>query len=208
MPVHVASTLAILSLTDRCAPNGDEAMGQIELFSLLYATTSGAVFASMMAYLAAQYNDVALFHFWKRLTKANISDFAITPARLSARRRFGRSRGCHVWCAILGRCRPWALVLADAQQLSIQSARGVARHHSLYLLVNYLRRYLELPEGEIADGFLTEDVLAFWFQDSRHVPKAATERHRFWFRGGGALDTIIQDRYTPLISGQQNSSKH
>ena len=40
-------------------PNGDEAMGQIELFSLLYATTSGAVFASMMAYLAAQYCDVA-----------------------------------------------------------------------------------------------------------------------------------------------------
>jgi len=48
--------------------------------------------------------------------------------------------------------------------------------------------------------FPTEDVLAFWFQDSRHDPKAATERHRFWFRGGSALDTIIQDRYTPFIS--------
>jgi uncharacterized protein (DUF924 family) len=48
--------------------------------------------------------------------------------------------------------------------------------------------------------FPTEDVLAFWFQDSRHDPEAATERHRFWFRGGSALDTIIQDRYTPVIS--------
>ena len=56
--------LAILSLADPVPlPNSDEAMGQIELFSLLYATTSGAVFASMMAYLAAQYCDVALFHF-------------------------------------------------------------------------------------------------------------------------------------------------
>ena len=48
--------------------------------------------------------------------------------------------------------------------------------------------------------FPTEDILAFWFQDSRHDPKAATERHRLWFRGGSALDTIIQDRYTQVIS--------
>ena len=31
--------------------------------------TMGAVVASMIAYLAAQFCDVALFHFWKRLTK-------------------------------------------------------------------------------------------------------------------------------------------
>ncbi|MEM9533297.1 MAG: queuosine precursor transporter [Pseudomonadota bacterium] len=50
-------------------PSGDVVTGQIELFKLIYATTTGAVFASMMAYLAAQYCDVQLFHFWKRLTK-------------------------------------------------------------------------------------------------------------------------------------------
>ena len=49
-------------------PNGDLVSNQVELFSLMYATTSGAVFASMMAYIAAQYCDVYLFHFWKRLT--------------------------------------------------------------------------------------------------------------------------------------------
>jgi len=48
--------------------------------------------------------------------------------------------------------------------------------------------------------FPTEDVLAFWFQDSRDDPKAAAKRHHFWFRGGSALDTIIQDRYTQVIS--------
>ena len=50
-------------------PNGTTASGSVELFQLIYATTSGAVFASMIAYIAAQYIDVRLFHFWKRLTK-------------------------------------------------------------------------------------------------------------------------------------------
>lgn len=50
-------------------PNGEIASGSIELFGLIYATTSGAVFASMLAYVAAQYIDVRLFHFWKGLTK-------------------------------------------------------------------------------------------------------------------------------------------
>ncbi|HIG44570.1 MAG: queuosine precursor transporter [bacterium] len=49
-------------------PNGDIVTHQVELYTLLFATTSGAVFASMLAYIAAQYCDVYLFHFWKRLT--------------------------------------------------------------------------------------------------------------------------------------------
>jgi len=50
-------------------PNGTIVENQVELYRLIYATTSGAVFASMMAYIAAQYCDVQLFHFWKRVTK-------------------------------------------------------------------------------------------------------------------------------------------
>ena len=50
-------------------PNGSVVEQQVELYRLIYATTSGAVFASMMAYIAAQYCDVQLFHFWKRVTK-------------------------------------------------------------------------------------------------------------------------------------------
>ena len=50
-------------------PDGSSLEGQVELFSIIYATTSGAVVASMMAYIAAQYCDVYMFHFWKRLTK-------------------------------------------------------------------------------------------------------------------------------------------
>ena len=50
-------------------PNGDVLSGSVELFQLIFACTSGAVFASMMAYIAAQFCDVQVFHFLKRLTK-------------------------------------------------------------------------------------------------------------------------------------------
>ena len=50
-------------------PTGGVISGSVELFELIVAMTSGAVFASMMAYVAAQYIDVRLFHFWKRVTR-------------------------------------------------------------------------------------------------------------------------------------------
>ena len=42
---------------------------EIELFEMIYRCTRGAVLASMVAYMAAQFCDVYLFHFWKRITK-------------------------------------------------------------------------------------------------------------------------------------------
>lgn len=54
---------------DVSLPDGSVLSGSVELFELIYACTAGAVFASMFAYVAAQYVDVFLFHFWKRLTK-------------------------------------------------------------------------------------------------------------------------------------------
>lgn len=48
---------------------GLEAVSQVDLFQIIYRCTRGAVFASMIAYLAAQFCDVFLFHFWKKLTK-------------------------------------------------------------------------------------------------------------------------------------------
>lgn len=42
---------------------------QVDLFELVYRCTTASVFASMFAYVAAQFCDVFLFHFWKKLTK-------------------------------------------------------------------------------------------------------------------------------------------
>jgi len=136
-------------------PNGDEAMGQIELFSLLYATTSGAVFASMMAYLAAQYCDVALFHFWKRLTKGK---------HLWLRNNASTVVSQGVDSVMVVAVTFGAQFIAGAMTLGLLFSLMVSNYLfkvlvalldtiPLYLLVNYLRRYLELPEGEIADGF-------------------------------------------------------
>src|SRR5690606_11538605 len=50
-------------------PDGSVMAEQAELFTLIYACTAGAVLASMAAYLAAQFCDVYLFDFWKRVTR-------------------------------------------------------------------------------------------------------------------------------------------
>ncbi len=42
---------------------------QDSLFTKVFGATAVAVFASMIAYLLAQYVDIQIFHFWKRLTK-------------------------------------------------------------------------------------------------------------------------------------------
>ncbi len=49
-------------------PNGSVVEQSVELFELIYATTTGAVVASMIAYIAAQYIDVHLFHLIKQKT--------------------------------------------------------------------------------------------------------------------------------------------
>lgn len=41
---------------------------QDDLFSEVFGATAVAVFASMMAYLLAQYVDIHIYHFWKKLT--------------------------------------------------------------------------------------------------------------------------------------------
>ena len=60
----------VIQLAESVAlPSGKTVEKQVELFQLIYQCTAGAVFASMLAYIAAQYADVRLFHFFKRLTR-------------------------------------------------------------------------------------------------------------------------------------------
>lgn len=70
VPVETMPPWQIIQLSAPVAlPNGDIVESSIGLYQLIYATTSGAVFASMLAYIAAQYCDVQLFHFFKRITR-------------------------------------------------------------------------------------------------------------------------------------------
>lgn len=62
MPPWQSITLA----QDVTLPNRTTLSGDVSLFSIIYGTTIGAVFASLIAYLAAQFCDVFLFHFLKK----------------------------------------------------------------------------------------------------------------------------------------------
>jgi uncharacterized PurR-regulated membrane protein YhhQ (DUF165 family) len=64
---HPGTGEVITELYDR--PTNAPLIAEEELYSRLYLSTTMAVFASMLAYLAAQFCDVFLFHFWKRLTR-------------------------------------------------------------------------------------------------------------------------------------------
>ncbi len=46
--------------------------GRLPVFFEIRALTFGAVAASMIAYLAAQFCDVYMFHFWKRITRGRL----------------------------------------------------------------------------------------------------------------------------------------
>ena len=50
-------------------PATDWSPVQNDLFSKVFGSTAIAVFASMLAYLFAQFIDIQIYHFWKRLTK-------------------------------------------------------------------------------------------------------------------------------------------
>ena len=50
-------------------PHTDWSPVNSEMFTTVFGLFGPAVFASMVAYLSAQFVDIRLFHFWKRLTK-------------------------------------------------------------------------------------------------------------------------------------------
>ena len=58
--------LIIVTVSD-IIPSAPFGIGS-DVFSKVFGLSSAAVFASMMAYLFAQYVDVRLFHFWKKIT--------------------------------------------------------------------------------------------------------------------------------------------
>lgn len=70
VPPEAMPPWQVINLADPVIlPSGSVVSGSVELFDFTFALTTGAMFASMMAYIAAQYCDVHLFHFWKKLTK-------------------------------------------------------------------------------------------------------------------------------------------
>ena len=134
-------------------PNGTVVEQQVELYKLIYATTSGAVFASMMAYIAAQYCDVQLFHFWKRVTRGRY---------LWIRNNFSTviSQMVDSFVVILvtfgatylaGSMTTATLLTLMFSNYIFKFCVAIADTGPFYLGVHQLRKYLRLADGEYVD---------------------------------------------------------
>ena len=130
-------------------PSGRPVSGSVELFHLIYACTSGAVLASMLAYVAAQYCDVYLFHFWKRLTRGR---------HLWLRNNFSTliSQGVDSFTVVsitfgatflAGAVSLKQMLLLMASNYLFKMLVALIDTIPLYILVHYLRRYLALDDG-------------------------------------------------------------
>lgn len=131
-------------------PTGEIVENSVGLYQLIYATTSGAMVASMLAYVAAQYCDVHLFHFWKRVTKGKhlwirnnfstlMSQMVDSVTVISVTFGAAYFRGDMAFQTLL--------VLVGSNYL-FKASVALLDTGPLYLLVGYLRRYLQLPGTE------------------------------------------------------------
>jgi hypothetical protein len=127
-------------------PDGTQTGQSVELFSLIYACTAGAVFASMAAYMAAQFCDVYLFDFWKRLTNGrhlwlrnNASTMVsqLVDASVVIALTFGASflRGDRTLSSLL---------LLVASNYAFKFCAALLDTVPFYVAVKWLHRYLQL----------------------------------------------------------------
>ena len=133
-------------------PSGTVVESEIGLFQLIYATTSGAVFASMLAYIAAQYCDVQLYHFWKRLTRGkhlwlrnNFSTLLsqLVDSVMVVTVTFGAA-------FLAGDIAVTALLTLVGSNYAFKALCALVDTLPLYGLVHWLRGYLQLKPGEYA----------------------------------------------------------
>ena len=133
-------------------PQGGSLKGNVELFSVMYAMTSGAVTASMVAYITAQYCDVQLFHFWKRVTKGkhlwirnNFSTLLsqLVDSLMVVTVTFGA-------VFYRGEMTLSTLLVLVASNYGFKATVALLDTIPLYILVARLRGYLQLGPDEIA----------------------------------------------------------
>ncbi len=137
---------------DIILPSGESVSDSVELFTLLYATTSGAVVASMIAYIAAQYCDVYMFHFWKRLTKGKhlwlrnngstlvsqwVDSFMVISVAFSAQ-------------FFAGLISAGAILVLIVNTYLFKVFVALADTLPFYIGVHYLKKYLKFTDEELA----------------------------------------------------------
>ncbi|MEZ4438405.1 MAG: queuosine precursor transporter [Polyangiaceae bacterium] len=135
-------------------PDGSEMSQQGELFSIIYACTAGAVFASMAAYMAAQFCDVWLFHFWKRLTKGKHlwlrnNGSTMVSQLVDSVVVIGLTFGA---AFLRGEQTLRAMLVLLASNYAFKLVAALLDTGPFYLGVHYLSRYLEIDPLEEHDA--------------------------------------------------------
>jgi len=128
-----------------------DAAGRVPVFFEIRTLAFGAVTASMLAYLAAQFVDVYVFHFWKKLTRGRhlwlrnngstlVSQLVDTTAVILI---------THFWAGALpisdGRSLWPQLMLFIATGYAFKLAAALIDTIPFYLGTTWLTRYLRLP---------------------------------------------------------------
>ena len=153
VPPETMPPWQIIQLAEPVAlPNGDIVSGQIGLFELIYATTSGAVFASMLAYITAQYCDVQLYHFWKRLTRGKHlwlrNNFSTLLSQMvDSIMVITVTFGAVYWRGVMAFN---TLLVLIGSNYAFKALSALADTVPLYLLVRWLRSYLQLGPNDYA----------------------------------------------------------
>ena len=153
VPAETMPPWQVIQLAEPIAlPNGQIVEGEVGLFQLIYATTSGAVFASMLAYIAAQYCDVQLYHFWKRLTRGKHlwlrNNFSTLLSQLvDSIMVVTVTFGAVYW---RGEMAFNTLLVLVGNNYAFKALSALVDTLPLYALVRWLRRYLELGPNDYA----------------------------------------------------------
>ncbi len=142
-------------------PAGDiarDAAGRLPIFYEVRALTFGAVTASMIAYLAAQFVDVYMFHFWKNLTKGKhlwlrnngstiVSQLVDTVAVIMVTHYYAHALPVDVTKPIFNQ-----LLIFIVSGYTFKLMAALIDTGPFYLSVHYLSRYLQVDPMADHDG--------------------------------------------------------
>jgi len=138
-------TFIVITISSKISASTESPVNN-QIFTQVFGLTGPAVLASMTAYLIAQYIDVKIFHFWKKITKGRYlwirNNFSTIPSQTIDS------------CTVIG-----VLVLAKVFTLSqffplvigailFKIIVAAIDTIPLYIIINYIRKKYKLKIGE------------------------------------------------------------
>jgi uncharacterized integral membrane protein (TIGR00697 family) len=105
-----------------------DAAGRLPVFFEVRALTFGAVAASMIAYMAAQFCDVWVFHFWKRVTKGRLL--------------WVRNNGSTMISQLVDTTAVILITHYYAHALPVDPAHPIGRQLALFILTGYAFKFI------------------------------------------------------------------